>query len=419
VHAVSGRRILLLSELYPPAIGGMEGHVSALGRALRDRGHDVSVATARLPGTPAYETDDGIRIHRFQGLAARTGVHARADRPYHPPFADPLVTRALHTIVARERPDVVHAHSPVVHSFVPLKRSSRARLVLTLHDYGSVCVLRTLMRDSSPCSGPGLLKCAACASREYGVRKGLLVAGGLRVARPGLAAVDHLVAVSAAVARACRPLGRTIEVIPNFLPLAAVDAGRRVARPAWLPAGPYILYVGALSREKGVPALLRAYERLEAPPPLVLIGTPHPSVPEVTQANVIVRHDVPHAEVMCAWLGATLGTVPSVWPDPCPTTALEAAATGTPLVASRIGGLSDIVVDGETGVLVAPGDEAALAAAFTRLLSDGEARAAMGAAARARSRRFDVDVIAERLERVYGARRPFVKRARTGELARR
>jgi glycosyltransferase involved in cell wall biosynthesis len=416
---VSGGRILLLSELYPPAIGGMEGHVSALARALRDRGHEVSVATALLPGTPAFETDDGIRIHRFRGLAARTGVHVRADRPYHPPFPDPLVTRALHAIVARERPDVVHAHSPVVHSFIPLKRLARARLVLTLHDYGSVCTLRTLMRDGALCSGPAVVKCAACARREYGMRKGLLVAGGLRVARPGLRAVDRIVAVSAAVARACRPLGRTIDVVPNFLPHGALEAGRGAGRPAWLPEGEYILYVGALSEDKGVPALLRAYARLEAAPPLVLIGTAHPSVAAITRPYVIVRHDVPHAEVMSAWLGATIGSVPSIWPDPCPTTAIEAAASGTPLVASRIGGLPDIVADGKTGLLVAPGDEAGLATALARLLADDALRAAMGTAARARSASFDVDVVAERLEGVYGLRRPLVKQARTGEPARR
>jgi glycosyltransferase involved in cell wall biosynthesis len=224
--------------------------------------------------------------------------------------------------------------------------------------------------------------------------------------------------VSSAVARACRPLGRAIEVIPNFLPLGAIAAGRRVDRPGWLPGGPYILYVGALSQDKGVPALLRAYSRLQAPPPLVLIGTAHPSVETIRQRNVIVRHDVAHDEVMCAWLGATLGSVPSVWPDPCPTTAIEAMATGTPLVASRIGGLPDIVADGKTGLLVAPGDEGGLAAALARLLDDAALRAAMGDAARERARRFDVDAIAERLERVYGAPRPLVKQAHTGELAR-
>jgi glycosyltransferase involved in cell wall biosynthesis len=398
---MSGRRILLLSELYPPAIGGTEGHVSGLARVLAERGHDVSVATARLPGTPAFEETGGIRIHRLQGLAARVGVHASAARPYHPPFPDPLVTRALRAIVERERPDVVHAHSPTVHSFIPLKRASRARLVLTLHDYGAVCALRTLMRDGSLCSGPELIKCFACARHTYGTPKGLIVAGGLRAARPRLGAVDCLLAVSSAVARACAPLSRSIEVVPNFLPPGAVAAGRRVARPAWLPESRYILYVGGLSENKGVGVLLQAHARLSSPPPLVLIGTPDPSMPQIAQPNVIVRHNVPHDEVMSAWIGAIAGAAPSVWPDPCPTTAFEAAATGTPLVASRIGGLPDIVADGVTGFLVTPGDPAELAVALQRLLDDESLRKTMSAAAEVRARTFTADTVVARLEEIY------------------
>ena len=167
MHGVSGRRILLLSDLYAPVIGGAEGHVGGLARALTDRGHTVSVATAQVPGTPPFELDEGVRIHRVRGLVQRAGVHESARRPFHPPFPDPLVTRALWRIVQRERPDVVHAHSPIVHSYLPLKRLSRARLVLTMHDYGAICALRVLMRDGAPCSGPGLLKCNACAGRAY------------------------------------------------------------------------------------------------------------------------------------------------------------------------------------------------------------------------------------------------------------
>ena len=104
---------------------------------------------------------------------------------------------------------------------------------------------------------------------------------------------------------------------------------------------------------------------------------------------------------MRAWLGATVGVVPSVWGEPCPTTALEAAASGTPLVASRIGGLPEIVADGETGVLVTPGDADELSAALQRLLGDGDLRREMGVTAEGRAERFGVDAVVERLEAIY------------------
>lgn len=398
---MSGRRILLLSDLYAPVIGGAEGHVAGLARALTDRGHTVSVATAQVPGTPPFELDEGVRIHRVRGLVQRAGVHESSRRPFHPPFPDPLVTRALWRIVQRERPDVVHAHSPIVHSYLPLKRLSRARLVLTMHDYGAICALRVLMRDGAPCSGPGLLKCNACAGRATGAVRGAVLATGLRAARPALGAIDALIAVSGAVARACSSLRRPVEVVPNFLRPGAVASGVRAVRPAWLPAGDYILYVGELGVNKGVDMLLRAYERLADPPPLVLIGTPSPTMSLSSRARIVVEHNVAHDVVMRAWLGATVGVVPSVWGEPCPTTALEAAASGTPLVASRIGGLPEIVADGETGVLVTPGDADELSAALQRLLGDGDLRREMGVTAEGRAERFGVDAVVERLEAIY------------------
>ena len=101
-----------------------------------------------------------------------------------------------------------------------------------------------------------------------------------------------------------------------------------------------------------------------------------------------------------------VGTVPSVSGDSCPTTAIEAAATGTPLVASRIGGLPEIVADGETGLLVPPGDAGALAGALQRLLDDGGLRRALGAAAVIRAERFELDSVVARLEAIYGVRAP-------------
>jgi glycosyltransferase involved in cell wall biosynthesis len=402
VHAVTSRRILLLSDLFAPAVGGTEGHVGALARKFADDGHSVAIATAHIPGTAAFEISDGVRIHRLRGLAQAARAHESADRPFHPPFADPLVTRALWRVVNRERPDVVHAHSPMVHSFIPLKRLSRARLVLTMHDYGAICAVRVLMRDGSLCSGPGLAKCTACAVRAYGASRGVVLAAGLRAARPALAAVDNLVAVSRAVATACAPLGRTIEVVPNFLRPGAIDSGLRSERPPWLPHGPYILYVGELSVNKGVDVLLRAYARLDAPPPLVLLGAASPSIPSIAHPRVTVRPNAPHDVVMHAWLRATVGVVPSACPDSCPTTAIEAAASATPLVASRIGGLPEIVSDGQTGLLVTPGDDGELAAALQRLLADDGLRQAMGSAAEERAERFGIDSVAARLEEIYG-----------------
>ena len=81
---------------------------------------------------------------------------------------------------------------------------------------------------------------------------------------------------------------------------------------------------------------------------------------------------------------ADICAVPSVWEEPFGLVAVEAMACERPVCASRVGGLQDIVVDGETGLLVAPGDAEALATALARLLDDAVLRRSMGTAGRRR-----------------------------------
>jgi len=92
-----------------------------------------------------------------------------------------------------------------------------------------------------------------------------------------------------------------------------------------------------------------------------------------------------HEEALAEYAGADICAVPSVWHEPFGLVAVEAMAAGLPVVASRTGGLQDIVLDGETGLLTRPGDAATLAEALERLLDDITLRAHMGAAGRMRA----------------------------------
>ncbi|MBO0795693.1 MAG: glycosyltransferase, partial [Ktedonobacteraceae bacterium] len=166
-------RILMLTQFYPPIIGGEERHVVNLSSSLVARGHDVSVATLRHHDLPEFEVAQGIRLHRVRGSMQRIGVLFSEDsRQYAPPFPDPEVLSALRRIIRDEQPDIVHAHNWMVHSFTPLKTWSKAKLVMTLHDYSLVCVQKRLMYRGTPCTGPGFTKCLGCAANFYGPAKG-------------------------------------------------------------------------------------------------------------------------------------------------------------------------------------------------------------------------------------------------------
>ena len=163
-----------------------------------------------------------------------------------------------------------------MYSFLPLKWQSQARLVLTLHDYSLSCAKRRLVYQGSPCSGPGFIKCLACSKEHYGLAKGIPTALGHRLmSRVGRGMVDMFLPVSTAVASGNGLVGSSLpfQVIPNFVPDEIdVDRVDTEAYTAQLPDEDFILFVGDLSRDKGIHTLLNAYATLKDAPPLVLIG---------------------------------------------------------------------------------------------------------------------------------------------------
>lgn len=399
-------RILMLTQFYPPIIGGEEQHVRNLGGALVARGHHVSVATVHSPGTPEFDVDNGVRVYRIRGTMQRVErLFTDAGRAFAPPFPDPEFVRSLCRVIATERPEIVHAHNWLIHSFLPLKAWSKAKLVLTLHDYGLICAKKRLMYDGAPCSGPAPIKCLRCSANFYGPLKGVPTL--LANAADGIIErrmVDKFLPVSRAVAIGNRLDDSHLpyEIIPNFVP-DDIDQLRGDVEPylAQLPEGEYILFVGDLSIDKGIETLLRAYATLSGSPPLVCIGRRHPETPTELPDNVRILEHWPHDAVMWAWSRCQIAIIPSIVPDSCPTVAMEAMALGKPIVASRTGGLPDIVRDNETGLLVTPSSVEDLRAALATLLADHSLRQRMGGAGRERVKHFQAGAVVQRIEAVY------------------
>ena len=400
-------RILMLAQFYPPTIGGEERHVRNLSLALAERGHTVSVVTLWHKGEAEREMDQGVRIHRVRGTMQRVPtLFSEKERRFAPPFPDVETMRALHRIIKQERPDIIHAHNWIVHSFTPLKFWSGAKLVVTLHDYSLLCAQKRLTYFNEVCDGPALAKCLRCSTDFYGVAKGpLAMLANWTWGKAERQAVDMFLPVSQAVAQGTRLAAyRTpYRVIPNFVPdnvgLLRNDNSELLAQ---LPQGDFLLFVGDVRRDKGVEVLLKACARAGTQVPLVLIGRIGSDIsPQFPPGVVAFLQGWPHEAVMSAWGRSTIALVPSIWPDPCPTVAMEAMAMGRPVIASRIGGLSDIVADGESGILVPPGDVEALSAAIQSLLADPARRKRMGMAAKQRIVQFQAQTVVPRIEQVY------------------
>lgn len=404
-------RVLLVSDAYPPVIGGATRAAQLLGRRLAGRGHEVTVATAWQRGLPAVERDGGLEIHRLRGLVSR--VSRLSSDPYRytpPPFPDPELVWRLHRLARRVRPDIVHSYGWLTYSALAGLGRRQVPVLLAAREYAYVCPVRTMVRQGkrrgSVCDGPALGKCLECASAFYGAPKGTAAVAGVLGGRALLRTrVAGLHSTSTFTRRTVRrhlrlPPGGTDAVIPDF---RDEDHERRPdpAILARLPQEPYILFVGSFRRIKGDLVLLDAYRRLDDPPPLVMIGARGPEALPSFPPGVTAMFDVPHDTVMAAWDRALLGVFPSVVPEALGNAVHEAMSRGRAVVGTTPGGHCDIVSDGENGLLVPGGDAQALSVALGRLVGDPTLRDRLGRAARSTAQRYTAEQVLPAVEALY------------------
>ena len=172
-----------------------------------------------------------------------------------------------------------------------------------------------------------------------------------------------------------------------------------------LPAGPLVLYVGRLVPEKGVAVLLDAWRRVEHPATLVFVGDGPLAARCAAAPGARVLGPLPRAELPVAYRAAKFGLLPSIptprFREPWGLVCNEAMLQSRPVVASTAVGAvaGGLVSDGQTGLVVAPGDPGALAAAITRLLDDELLRRRLGAAAQAAAASYTYDAMLEAFSR--------------------
>jgi len=288
-------------------------------------------------------------------------------------------------LIADEKPDVLHCHN-IYHQLTPsiINAASQAGVpvVLTLHDYKPVCPVYTQLSNGkicTKCSGgrfESLLK-QRCAGGSL-PRSALLWAEARYHALVGsYHRVDKFICPSKFMRDAV--VGRfgadKVAHIPNGIDAAHIDASGKDEG--------YVLYLGRLSPEKGVETLLRAHAANASSWRLMVAGT-GPLLLELQQRfpSAEFKGHLADAELEAAIKGAAVIVVPSEWHENSPLTILEAMAYGKPIVASNIGGIPELVREGKTGLLFAPGNVSQLSDSIARLLGDRSLREFLGSNAR-------------------------------------
>lgn len=352
-------KVVVVTGIWPPDVGGPASHAPALADALVAAGHAVEVVTtadrqpARRPYAVRWVPRDRPAPLRHLAVVREVRRAARhADRVY----ATTMVRRAALGAALARRPLVVKLVADEAY-----ERERRAgRFAGTLEEFQSA---------------PG------------GMRTRLLRAtrtAALRRARRILVPSAYLRTI--ALGWGLDPA--RVDVVPNPAPEVPERPDRDEARAALGIEGFALGVAGRLTAQKALADTLEALARVPGPALLVLGDGPERAALERAAADLGVSSRVrflgpgTRDDVITLFRGVDAALVTSAWEN-LPHTLLEALAAGTPVIATAVGGIPEVVRDGENGLLVPPHDVAAIAAAIERLVRDTALRASLAAAAAA------------------------------------
>jgi glycosyltransferase involved in cell wall biosynthesis len=405
-------RILLVNK-YHYLRSGTERYLFNLRRLLESRGHAVEVFAMRHPenepASYARHFAPAVEFHEVSGLAC---VPA-ALRVLWYPRAARLCARVLDEF----RPDLVHvfnAYHQLSPSVLPPITRRRVPIVQTLNDYKLICPNYSLYTEGAPC-----LRC----------RDGRYLRAVRHRCLDGSRSWSALAAVEMTLHKALRVYERHVArfIAPSAYVAATVTAfgvpaAQVVEIPYFLFPGDhavspgdegYCAYVGRLVPAKGLVTLLRALR--EAPAVRLVIAGNGPQRPELERlaaawglGNVRFAGHLSGAALAATLAGARFTVVPSEWPEVFGQAIIESFAAGKPVIGARIGGIPEVIGEGENGLLFTPGAASELAACLSRLWEQPADARRMGLAGRDKiERRYDPDSHHARLmplyERVTGA----------------
>jgi len=172
----------MVSDFYPPIVGGMEREVQLLSEGLSKKDCEVAVCTIKQESLPKFREENGVKVYRLEGLFQKLPFLFKTfEMKYHPPVVDWFVTNRLKDIIEKEEPDVIHTHGWILHSVLPLKKKFDMPLCVSFHDFGFICPRRSLpIHRRSFCNDPLSKNCIICGRETYGLIKSFFVYLGIK-----------------------------------------------------------------------------------------------------------------------------------------------------------------------------------------------------------------------------------------------
>jgi glycosyltransferase involved in cell wall biosynthesis len=381
-------RVLNVNKFYYRRAGAETAYFN-LTRLLEERGHEVVPFAMQHPENEATPWDRYFPSRvEFRARGSMFDKARRAARVIYSREAKDCMRRLL----SETKPEIAHLHN-IAHQLSPsildALREADIPVVQTLHDYKLTCPVythRTEGRICERCKGGRFYHCVVHRCNGHNLAMSLTNAAEMtwHRMRRSYDTVDVFLCPSTFLLAKCLEFGierERVAWVPHF-----VFADDYAPHPS---PGDYALYAGRLAEEKGLWTLMAAHKR-QPSSRLVLAGdgpmresleafVRRGGLAERTRFTGHLRGEA-YEQV---WRDAAFLVLPSEWFEVRPMVIHESYARGKPVVTTKIGTIPEIVREGETGLLVPPGDDQALGAAIADLLSAPERLESMGRRARA------------------------------------
>jgi glycosyltransferase involved in cell wall biosynthesis len=379
-------KILLVNKYFFPR-GGSEASFFEEAALLEKRGHEVvhfAMAHPRNNYSP-YSSYFVSRVEFEDSTSWLQKARAGSRMLY-----SWQARQRLAALVRAEKPDLAHLHNIYHHispSILPVLKKAKVPVVLTFHDYKFLCPVYTLYRRGKTCEECRTGRFVHCL--QHKCSKNSYLKSALNTLEMYLhhsvLNIYDLVDCFICPSRHLKNMmaGRIEDgkrfLLPNFIteisPFSPLPAG-----------GKTIVYFGRLSREKGLPTLLKAIKGLDVR--CLIIG----EGPERAALKKIIKEEGLDRVACLGYLQpkdlqayirqAAFTVLPSEWYENSPRAVLESFALGRAVVASRIGGLSELVIDNETGLTFEAGNALDLREKILQLFHDSQKAEEMGRRAR-------------------------------------
>jgi glycosyltransferase involved in cell wall biosynthesis len=390
VVSLCKKRVLICTNAYPPNfIGGAELVAHYQARALRSLGHDVAVFAGNLN---AHAPRHSMRKKSYEGMPVyRVVLHSKDYSSDFINFSNTRVEELFDSALREFAPDVVHFHNIVGLSVGLLEVAKRNRLhtILTVHDHWGFCFKNTLIKSEGEiCTDT--TKCEQCMAfiPDDGERR-IPIRMRKDFITMQLEKVDDFISPSAYLAQsycdAAIGKGR-FHVVSNGIDVDRFSSSARISCDGVLR----LTYIGYLGRHKGVQVIIDALEYLPATVSLnftiVGEGPERETLKRRVRAmgwdgKVNFRGRIPNSRIGEIFRETDVFILPSIWPENQPVSITEAMAARIPVIASRIGGISELVDDGVTGLLFDAGDARQLAQKIMHFADHPEAVETFGESA--------------------------------------